>query len=94
MLMVDCPVCNGSCRRPAGNYQYKELFAGYDKVTDTLPCTNCGAQTMSGKATGKVRAREGGTPCLHAYNGVVAGNCYHVYTCIYCGDWYDIDSSG
>jgi hypothetical protein len=87
-----CPVCNGTGRVPAGTAKYKEVTVGYDKSTDTLPCRNCGGQTMSMKATGKVRLRPDGTPCEHKYVGHVAGRCYVVYTCEHCGDTYDIDS--
>lgn len=87
-----CPVCNGSARVPAGDTPYKTMMATYDKETDTLACRNCGGQTMSCIATGKVQLREDGTPCTHEYEGRGAGRCYVVYTCIHCGDSYDIDS--
>ena len=87
-----CPVCNGSGRVPAGTAKYKEITAGYDKETDTLACGNCGGQTMSMKATGKVPLRSDGTPCVHKYFAREAGRCYVVYTCEDCGDSYGIDS--
>ena len=87
-----CPVCNGTGRRDASNDKYKNVYAGYDKETDTLPCTNCGGQTMFGKPTGKVNLRPDGTPCKHEYVGVSRGRCYTVYTCKHCGHSYDIDS--
>lgn len=87
-----CPVCNGSGRRPAGDDKYKHVYAGYDKDTDTLPCNNCGGQTMFGRATGKSYLREDGTPCKHEYTSRVAGRCYTIYTCRHCGYSYDIDS--
>lgn len=88
----ECPVCNGTGRVAAGNEKYKEVSAGYDKQTDTLPCRNCGGQTMSAKGTGRVRLRPDGTPCTHKYFARNAGRCYTVYTCELCGDSYGIDS--
>ena len=88
-----CPVCHGLRRVPANDYRYKTSSAGYDPSTDTLPCTNCGGQTMSGKPQGFVNLRPDGTPCVHEYSGAKHGNCYHVYTCLHCGHRYDIDSS-
>lgn len=87
-----CPVCNGSGRRPAGNDQYKTMYAGYDKHTDTLPCTNCGGQYMYGTPKGEVRMREDGTPCTHKYVSKNVGRCLTEYLCIHCGDRYQIDS--
>jgi len=87
-----CPVCNGTCRIPAGDSPYKKMFAGYDAATDTLRCDNCGGQTMESHCTGKVNLRADGTPCKHEYVGVKTGNCYHTYTCKHCGDVYSIDS--
>ena len=87
-----CPVCDGTTRIPAGDRQHKNYLAGYDKDTDTLQCMNCGGQRMFGRATGRVRLREDGTPCKHEYLGRNAGRCYTIYTCQHCGDKYDIDS--
>lgn len=88
-----CPVCKGSGRVPAGDDKYKHVIAGYNKEDDTFPCTNCGGQTMFGRPTGKVNLRkDNGEPCIHEYEYRKAGRCYHVYTCIYCGFKYDIDS--
>lgn len=87
-----CPVCNGTGRKPAGDYKYKHVIAGYDKETDTLQCNNCGGQTMWGKPTGKTRERADGTPCVHEYNVTNRGRCYNNYTCKHCGYSYDIDS--
>lgn len=84
-----CPVCKGTCRVPAdGVHTY-----GLDKATNTLPCLNCGGQTMSGKPTGQVRVRPDGTPCTHHYKGHEAGRSYTVYTCQHCGDSFGIDTS-
>lgn len=87
-----CPVCNGSHRRPAGADPYKKVYAGYDAESDTLPCLNCGGQTMYGKPTGQVPLRSDGSPCHHEYIGRNAGRCYTIYTCKHCNHSYDIDS--
>ena len=50
-----CPVCAGTCRVPAGDSKYKTMYAGYDALTDTQRCCNCGGQTMSGISCGVVR---------------------------------------
>lgn len=86
-----CPVCNGSTRIPATG-EHKTIMATYDAVTDTFACTNCGAQTMSCTATGRVPLRSDGTACRHEYRGTQLGNCYWGYTCRHCGDHYRIDS--
>lgn len=88
-----CPVCNGTCRVPIGNDKYKQVYSGYDKLTDTLPCRNCGGQTMYGKPTGQVPLRkDNGEPCKHEYTSHQAGRCYTIYTCKHCDYRYDIDS--
>lgn len=87
-----CPVCNGSGRVPAGDYQYKHVIAGYDKESDTLSCTNCGGQYMYGRPKGEVRLRPDGTPCTHSYKSQTVGRCLTEYTCEHCGDRYQIDS--
>ena len=87
-----CPVCNGSGRRPAGDYQYKNVIAGYDKESDTLPCTNCGGQYMFGSPKGQVRLNREGQPCHHKYSSKTVGRCLTEYTCSECGDRYQIDS--
>ena len=89
-----CPACNGTGRRTADGVKWAKMLYSYDEATHTLSCQNCGGQTMAGTATGKVPLREDGTPCLHEYTGVQAGNCYVKYTCVHCGDRYSIDSSG
>ena len=90
----DCPVCNGTTRRlvDAANQKWKHIIAGYDPASDTLACDNCGGQTMSGRATGKVRLRADGSPCVHEYRGVQR-RCIWDGTCCHCGDKYTIDSS-
>jgi hypothetical protein len=94
MQMGTCPVCNGTGRQPIppGYERYRLILATYDVATHTLACRNCGGQTMEMVATGQVRLRTTGEPCLHEYRGVVAGRCYIVYTCEHCGDRYAIDS--
>ena len=87
-----CPVCSGTGRLPAGDYRYKAVTAGYDPETDTLPCRNCGGQTMYGKPTGQSFLRDDGTPCTHEYTTRNLGRCYNQYTCKHCGYSYSIDS--
>lgn len=87
-----CPVCNGSGRTPAGDDPYKNVYAGYDKVTDTLRCNNCGGQMMYGSPCGQVPLREDGTPCKHEYKGVTIGRCLTRYTCVHCMSSHEIDS--
>ena len=87
-----CPVCNGTTRMPAGNDQYKKMYRDYDEATDTLPCTNCGGQTMFGRPTGLVALREDGTPCKHEYTSRTIGRCLTEYICKHCGHRYEIDS--
>ena len=89
-----CPVCNGQGRRPIPeeSKRYRSVIAGYDAETDTIPCNNCGGQTMWGKPTGMVPLREDGTPCVHEYTVREAGRCYRIYTCKHCKYSFDIDS--
>ena len=91
-VQVDCPCCNGTGRKPAGDNKWCNSIAGYDKETHTLSCTNCGGQTMSCRGTGKVNARPDGTPCKHEYTYKYLGRCYHDYTCKHCDYSYSIDS--
>ena len=90
-LKGTCPVCAGTCSVPAGDSKYKTMYAGYDALTDTQRCTNCGGQTM-GLPTGEVKLRPDGTPCTHKYTGKNIGRCFTDYTCIHCGHNYTIDS--
>ena len=88
-----CPVCNGTCREPAGVIRkYASTVASYDMSDDTIACSNCGGRRMYGNPSGEVPLRADGTPCRHVYKGVERGRCYTVYTCIHCNDRYDIDS--
>ncbi len=75
--------------QPAGTGPFAD---GTPYEGGTLPCDNCGGRTMSLKATGQVRLRPDGTPCLHEYRGENAGRCYTKYTCPHCGDVYHVDS--
>jgi len=90
--MGTCPMCQGSGRKAAGDDKWASSYSGYDKATHTLPCTNCGGQTMYGKATGQVPLNKEGQPCLHDYEGRNAGRCYTMYSCKHCGDSFGIDS--
>jgi hypothetical protein len=92
MLKCVCPVCNGSGRISAGDNKYKSVIAGYDKETDTLPCRNCGGQYMYGSPSGEVNARPDGSACVHEYTSKTVGRCLTEYTCVHCGDRYQIDS--
>ena len=89
--MGTCPVCGGSGRVPAVGL-HASVRAGYDRLTHTHPCNNCGGQTMICRGTGRVFLRPDGTPCKHEYTHELLGNCYHGYTCKHCGDIYTIDS--
>ena len=88
-----CPECTGTTRVLYNlNPSWKKVIAGYDEATDTLPCHNCGAQYMFGRATGLVNLTREGQPCKHVYKGQNAGRCLTEYTCIHCSDKYQIDS--
>lgn len=92
-----CPVCNGSGRMPLPeeNRQYAVAngWWNYRADDDKVTCTNCGGQTMSGVATGKVLMnRETGEPCKHEFTGRNAGRCYTIYVCKHCPTSFDIDS--
>jgi hypothetical protein len=91
--LATCPACNGSKRKSAADNPYRKITAGYDPATDTLACSNCGGQTMSGIASGKVPIDPAtGLGCEHSYVIHSGGRCYHIYTCRKCGHRYDIDS--
>lgn len=92
MTLATCPKCNGTTRMPATDLN--RMCVGYEKTTDTLPCDNCGGQTMAGKAFGETKADPlTGLGCLHDFKGRNAGRCYTVYTCAKCRASYSIDSS-
>jgi hypothetical protein len=89
-----CPKCFGSTRRPAPPSPWKTSMATYRASDDTMACDNCGGQTMSLTATGRVRVDPAtGLGCMHTYRSRTTSNCYHEHTCTKCGDRYDIDSS-
>ena len=90
--LVTCPVCNGSKRKSATNRTYKSYIVGYDSETDTIPCTNCGGQYMYGEPTGQVKVNKSNLPCKHRYTTKEIGRCLTQFTCIECGDIYQIDS--
>ena len=84
-----CPVCNGTCEVPIPERNLRFYPSG----RTTMPCRNCGGQTMFGKPTGRVFLdKHTGLPCTHDYEGVQKGRCYTVFTCRNCGHSYDIDS--
>lgn len=87
-----CPVCNGTTRRNAKNVNSKTVYADYDPETDTLPCNNCGGQTMYGKPSGRTPLRDDGTPCIHEYNARSVARHHTIYTCKHCNYVYNIDS--
>lgn len=92
---VVCVKCGGTTRLAPddGVRQYLPHIAGYRSNDDTVPCDNCGGQTMSNRGTGRTRVDPAtGAGCLHSYRHQRGGNCYHIYTCTKCGDRYDIDS--
>jgi hypothetical protein len=93
-LKGTCPVCNGTLRKDVGPNpsRWANIFKGYDKETNTLPCNNCGSQYMFGTPKGEVNLRPDGTPCTHEYKTKTISNCYHRSTCIHCGDEFHIDS--
>jgi len=90
-----CPVCTGSCRVALQENQqrYAAVIAGYDAVTGTVPCSNCGGQYQFSCATGQVPLTPTGKTCTHSYTGLNAARCLTTYTCDHCGDCYQIDSS-
>lgn len=92
MTQVTCPVCNGTKRKPAGDYRWKSVTYGYDQETDTLLCTNCGGQTQSLRPTGLVNQNKDGDPCVHSYTSETIGRCLTRHTCRDCNDQYTIDS--
>jgi hypothetical protein len=96
MSLGTCPACNGTGHMPCpdrlrdGGQKYG--WYGYRAEDDTVACTNCGAQTMYGRASGQVLLRPDGTPCLHEYESRTIGRCLTRYTCKHCQSSYEIDS--
>jgi hypothetical protein len=92
-MMMQCPVCEGGLRRPAAGEPYAHLLSGYDAVTDTLPCNNCGAQYGWGfRPTGQVRVNGRGQACTHLYRESQLGRAWYLYRCEHCGDSFKVDS--
>jgi hypothetical protein len=88
-----CPVCNGTRRCNAGSDKYKNMYYNYDSVTDTLPCNNCGGQTMGQFPTGEVPLRKDNSqPCKHEYRVLQLGRCLVEYSCNHCSYVFQIDS--
>jgi hypothetical protein len=46
---------------------------GTTKQPDGRECRNCGGQTMTLRATGKVPLRKDGTPCTHKFGSFSSG---------------------
>lgn len=91
-----CPVCKGTGHMPCPDnirkYGVSNGWYGYRAEDDTVTCTNCGGQYMSGSPLGKVGFNKNGVPCTHSYTGRNVGRCLTEYTCDQCGDTYQIDS--
>lgn len=83
-----CPVCNGEKQIKMSE---RERMNSWSK-SEYKQCDNCGGQTMTGIATGKVFLNKEGNPCVHKYVGRNAGRCYTIYTCTECGMSFGIDS--
>lgn len=85
-----CPVCDGAAIVPLTE---KEMEYSWNKGYTHRACTNCGGQTMSGKALGYTKIDPTtGRGCHHKYTSQTIGRCYHRYTCTKCGSQHDIDS--
>jgi hypothetical protein len=97
MQLGTCPACNGTGHMPCPDnlrgYGQRNGWYGYRAEDDTVTCTNCGGQTMYGRATGQVPLNRSGEPCLHRYTSRTVGRCLTEYTCAECGHSYQIDSS-
>ena len=84
-----CPVCCGTCQVELTS---EEKTRSWNKDKTHRPCHNCGGQYMYGRANGEVRLTSTQTPCTHNYTSTNDGRCLTGYTCIHCGDRYQIDS--
>jgi len=84
-----CPVCNGT---KEVLLTADELRYSWNKDKTHRDCTNCGGQTMYGRATGQVPLNKEGQPCKHKYTSRTIGRCLTEYTCTECGHRYEIDS--
>lgn len=87
---AECPCCKGT---GLVELTEKEKLYSWNKNKTHRQCSNCGGQTMSGKALGYSKIDPNtGLGCEHTVTGRNAGRCYHIYTCTKCGFSYDIDS--
>jgi hypothetical protein len=85
-----CPACQGTGMVLLTE---AELKYSWNKDKTHRMCSNCGGQTMGGKALGYTRIDPAtGKGCLHSVTGRNAGRCYTIYTCTKCKFSYDIDS--
>ena len=94
---AQCPKCKGTARIAVLPEQdvWKRAMRGYDKITDTLPCCNCGGQAMYGRAWGLTRINPAtGLGCMHTFIGTEVSQSLYQYTCKACKYSYQIDSSG
>jgi hypothetical protein len=84
-----CPVCNGSGKVALTE---AEKNHSWNRNRTEKECQNCGGQYMYGSGRGEVNLNKEGVPCTHVYQSSNAGRCLTNYTCIHCGDRYQIDS--
>lgn len=89
-----CPKCKGTGRiaclpKIRTNFQRNGWY-GYDPITNTIDCSNCGAQYQYSKSTGIVKLNTHGKPCLHQYASEQLSSNIHRHHCIHCGDEYYI----
>jgi hypothetical protein len=85
-----CIVCEGT---GSVLLTEQELTYSWNKGKTHRQCTNCGGQTMGGKAQGHTRIDPAtGLGCHHSYVEKNIGRCYHNYTCTKCKYSFDIDS--
>lgn len=87
---AECPCCKGT---GLVELTEKEKLYSWNKDKTHRQCSNCGGQTMSGRALGYSKIDPNtGLGCEHTVTGRNAGRCYNIYTCTKCGFSYDIDS--
>jgi hypothetical protein len=84
-----CPVCNGTGQVELTEH---EKTYSWNKDQTHRKCHNCGGQYMYSSAKGEVRLNTDGVPCTHNYTSTNDGRCLTGYTCMHCGDRYQIDS--
>lgn len=88
-MKLTCPKCSGTKEIPL---EADEAAYSWNRGKTHKPCTNCGGQTMWGRATGLVTVRPNGEACLHEYQGKTIGRCLTAYTCRHCAEGFIIDS--